>query len=63
MTSGIIVEEIVWDEGVASVTNDITYTMAPMIIIMKNNNNFFMVRFFPLLYSGIPGLSQQYLFT
>jgi hypothetical protein len=47
MTSGKMVDEIVWDEGVESVTNDITYTIAPMIIIMKNNNNFFMVRFSP----------------
>jgi hypothetical protein len=29
------------------VTNDRMYTIAPMIIIMKNNNNFFMVRFSP----------------
>ena len=52
MTSGIMVDDIVWDEGVASVTNDITYTSAPMIIIMKNTNNFFMVRSFPPLYTS-----------
>jgi hypothetical protein len=46
MASGIMVDEIVWDEGVASVTNDITYTNAPIIISMKNINSFFMV-FFP----------------
>jgi hypothetical protein len=47
MTSGMMVDDIVWDEEVESVTNDMMYTSAPMIIIMKNNNNFFMVRFSP----------------
>ena len=41
MTRGMIVDEIVWDEDVESVTNDITYSNAPMIMIRKNNSTFF----------------------
>jgi hypothetical protein len=49
MMSGMMVDEIVWDDGVASVTNDMMYTIAPITMSIKNNNTFFTVQISPLL--------------
>jgi hypothetical protein len=66
MMSGMMVDEIVWDDCVASVTNDMMYTIAPITMSIKNNNTFFTVQISPLLRLFIRfnhGLSQQYLFS
>jgi hypothetical protein len=47
MMSGMMVDEIVWDDSVASVTNDMMYTIAPITMSIKNNNTFFTVQISP----------------
>jgi len=68
MINGIMVDEIVWDEDVASVANDMIYTNAPITIIIKNTNTFFMVQISPFFWTQHAGsirhiLSHQYLFS
>jgi hypothetical protein len=61
-----MVDEIVWDDDVESVAEDMMNTNAPTIIIIKNNNTFFMIQISPFLdnscrISIVHGIDHQYL--
>jgi len=61
-----MVDEIVWDDDVESVAEDMMNTNAPAIIIIKNNNTFFMIQISPFLdnscrISIVHGIDHQYL--